>query len=544
MTPPSSPRRHRRLSVAILVAVATMVAIFGGDDGAVVRATPPAATSGRAPGAAGTLAAPTPVRIAKARPTGGLVRVRGTVTDRRTGAPVPDVDVVFADGTAESSTLTDHAGRYSLAVPAGRYRPFVEGAGVVSTALPTSARLPARPGPGEVAVPRLELAPALDIHASVDRVDLEVDLAGKIRGRVVDRDGAPIAGAIVRASATDLGRASRPVRGTDVAETDDAGAFELELAATSYRLDAFHDRFGGVGATTTVTVEPRAIAAAELTMHAGCVIAGRVVRADGQPIAGGALERSGGADGDDTGFASAGELGADGAFVWSTVDAMSLQLRAWPWRSPPSPARRFECTDGARYTDVVFVIPEATPDVSGRVVTADGRPVPFAFIDLQGESEGTLSQQERADADGAWAVYALPAGTYRVTTSVHGAGAAVARVSAPAQGVDLRLSGTGALEGAVAGLGDGPLTITAVACALAGAEVAVDLRQVATVVAGRYRLDGVPACDLVLQLEHRGQVRLVEVAVTSDRTTALDLDLATSGVDPTAGSDEVPAASP
>lgn len=531
----SSHRRRWMIVATLLTAIALAVGIGASDP----RPAPSAAAAPRVSARTdeGRLAASGDPRGRRARPatSAGPVQVRGTVIDRRTGAPVPDVDVVFADGTSEASTVTDEAGRYSLTVPAGRYRAFVEGAGVVSTAPPTSERLPARPGPGEVAVPRLDLAPALELRASVDGVDLEVDLAGKVRGRVVDVAGAPIAGAIVRAWPIDAARASRPVRGSDVAETDAAGAFELELAADRYRLDAFHDHHGGVATATIVTVDPRAVIEAELTMHAGCVISGRVVRADGQPVAGGALERSGSDDDDDASFAPAGELAADGSFVWSTVDPMSLRLRAWPWRSPPSPARRFECTDGARYTDVVLVIPDAAPDLSGRVVTADGRPAPFAFIDVRGEAPDAPSQQERADADGAWAVYALPPGTYRVTTSVDGDGAAVARVQAPADAVDLRLSGTGALEGAVTGLGDGPLTLTVLLCARDADEIALDLRRAVTVTGGRYRVDGLPACDLVVQFEQGERRTLLEAQVAPGRASSLDVDLrdtlATAAVD-------------
>ena len=50
-------------------------------------------------------------------------------------------------------------------------------------------RLPARPRPEQVAVARLDLAAALDLSASTDGVDLEVMQAGKIVGRVIDRDG-------------------------------------------------------------------------------------------------------------------------------------------------------------------------------------------------------------------------------------------------------------------------------------------------------------------------------------------------------------------
>lgn len=541
MTSLAPPHRRRWLIVAALVTASALAIGVGASEDP--RPAPTAAAAPPRDAARldeGPRAASGDLRWQRARPaaSASLVDVRGRVIDRLTGAPVPEVDVVFADGTSEASTLTDDAGRYSLTVPAGRYRAFVEGAGVVSTAPPTSERLPARPDPVEVAVPRLDLAPALDLRASVDGLDLEVELAGTIRGRVVDPAGAPIAGALVRASTIDGGRASRPVRGSDVAETDSAGGFELEVAAASYRLEAFHDHYGGVGTSTTVTVAPRSVVDAELTMHAGCVISGRVVRANGQPVAGGALERSGSDDEASASFVAAGTLAADGAFVWSTADAMSVLLRAWPWRSPPSAARRFECTDGARFTDVVFVIPDAAPDLSGRVVTTDGRPVPFAFVDIRGEADVLPSQQERADADGAWAVYALPPGRYRVSSSADDGGAAIARVTAPADAVDLRLSGTGALEGEVAGLGDGPLTLTVVLYAQAADEIAVDLRRAVTVTRGRYRVDGLPAGELVLQFEQGERRTFLETEVAAGRTTSLDVDLRDTLAAATAVADE------
>lgn len=467
-----------------------------------------------------------PRPLAIGSPASGLIRVTGMVTDRRTHAPVPDVEVVFADGHAESSTVADGAGRYSLVLPAGHYRPFVQGAGVLSTAPAAYERLPGRPRPEQVAVPRVELPAALELRESTDGVDLEVDRSGKIRGRVVDRHGAPIAGAIVRASTTDAPGDARPVLATDLAETDRAGGFELEVAATRYQLDAFHDRYGGVSASTTASVSAGETVEAEITMQAGCVISGRVVRADGRPAAHGALERSAGApDGSDSGgYVADGALAADGSFVWSTIDEQTLYLRAWPWASPPSPARRFDCAEGVRYTDVVLVIPDASPDLSGRVVTADGRPVPFAFVDVGGEAEGAMSQQERADANGDWAVYALPAGPYRVATTADGAGAAIRHVRAPAQGVELRMSGTIALTGRVQGITDGPLTLTVRACVLGDDDVAPQLRRAVSVVDGHYRVDGVPACQLGLQFDHRGRSLLVEAPAPTGSTTTLDLD--------------------
>lgn len=462
--------------------------------------------------------------IAVAPPQDGLVRVTGTVLDQLSRKPVPDVEVVFADGTTESSVVSDLAGRYSIDLLPGRYRPFARGDGVISAAPPVRERLPARPRPEQVAVARLDLAAALDLSASTDGVDLEVMQAGKIVGRVLDRDGRPIAGAVVRAFPTDDYAAARPVLGTDVAETDDAGGFTLEVAATMQRLEAFHDRYGGVAEFKIVPVEAGQTATAELTLVAGCVIAGRIVRVDGQPPGEGALER-GMSDSDiHATYFPDGEFNADGTFVWTTSEEITLFLRAWPWKSPPSPARRFDCKDGARFTDVVFEIPRAEPDLAGRVVDASGRPVPFAFVDVNGESDGTMNQQERADADGNWAVYALPHGAYRVSATAEGLGAVVTRVAAPRRDVELRMSGAGALAGEVAGISDGSFTLTANVCVVNGDLVAIELRRVVEVRGGRFRLDGVPACEMVFTATRGATTLRAQAVVPAGGVGTLELD--------------------
>ncbi|MEZ4403186.1 MAG: carboxypeptidase-like regulatory domain-containing protein [Kofleriaceae bacterium] len=534
--PPSiaTPRRWWWLGALALVAVVLVVAWPHRGK----RSTPRSAT---APSAAKPLLRPKiswgpdgwkvgarrslgPIAVTPLAP--GLVRVTGTVIDRATRKPVPDVEVVFADGDSEASTAADVAGRYSIDLRAGSYRPFVRGDGVITVAPDSRERLPARPRADQVAATRLQLASAIDLRASTTGVDLEVDRAGKVHGRVTDSAGQPIAGAVVRAFAADGDVAARPVLGTDVAETDAAGEFDLEVMTGVYRLDAFHDRYGGVSAVAMTSVRPGETAEAEIVMMAGCVIRGRVVRADGGPVGDGALERGSSDEDIHASYFPDGEFADDGSFVWSTTEAMTLYLRAWPWKSAPSPARRFECKDGARYDDVVFTVPSREPDLTGRVVTADGRPVPFAFVDIGGRSDGTMNQQERADADGNWAVYALPSGDYQVSATADGVGAVTVATKVPARGVELRMSGTGALTGAVAGLADGSFRLIAYACRMGDGEfVAVDFRRVVTVSGGRYRLDGVPACDaLNFRVIHGASDVAMDATVPAGGTVEQDID--------------------
>lgn len=461
--------------------------------------------------------------IALAPPADGLVRVTGTVVDAGSGGPVPDVEVVFADGQSEATTQSDLAGRYSIDVPPAHYRPFVRAPGIVSVGAAPRERLPGRPRADQVAASRLELAPRLAVFSDLSGTDLEVVRAGVIAGRVFDRAGQPIAGALVRAATLD-GRDLRPVLGTDVAETDLDGTFRLEVGEATYVLEAFHDRHGATESPPTVTVTAGDVVGADLTMIAGCLIRGQVVRAGGGPAGDGSIERAWSQYGDQ-GFYPAGSFDDDGSFEWSTTEEGEITLRAWPWKSTHSPARTFACKDGARFDGVVFVVPDTRSDLGGTILTAGGAPAGRAFIDIMGMSEGTMNQQERADDEGRWEVFALPPGTYQVTAYVDGQGVASAVVTAPGHGSTLRLSGTGSLVGRVTGIDDGTFRVDLGTCSTADATVAPRTSHLVTVRGGAYRLDGVPACELRGEAASRVRKRPFEVTVSAGGVTALDLDL-------------------
>jgi hypothetical protein len=461
--------------------------------------------------------------IARLPPADGLVRVTGTVVDASSGKAVPDVEVVFADGQTEATTQSDLAGRYSIDVKPGHYRPFVRAAGIISVGEPPRERLPRRPSSDEVAMSRLEVAPDLAVYTNLAGADLEVVRGGVIQGRVFDRDGRPIAGALVRALPSD-GSVLQPVLGTDVAETDLDGTFRLELGEAHYTIEAFHDQYGATESNPTVSLIAGDTATADLTMIGGCVITGHVVRADGNEAGDGAIERAWTEDLDGS-FYPNGSFDDDGAFRWSTSEEGNITLRAWPWKAPHSPARTFDCHDGARYRDVVFTIPATGSDLGGQILTAGGAPAARAFIDIIGMSEGTMNQQERADDDGRWEVFALPPGQYQVTAFVEGQGAASAIVQSPGTGNVLRLSGSGTLVGRAAGIGDGTFALTVETCATAQAALAPRSKYMVTVHDGQYRIDGLPACEMHGSVSNRVRARSFDTRITAGGVTTLDVDL-------------------
>ena len=158
-----------------------------------------------------------------------------------------------------------------------------------------------------------------------------------------------------------------------------------------------------------------------------CEIRGRVVRSNGMPAGDGAVERM-----VEGAFERAGELAPNGTFRWRTDKAETVVLRAWPWHSPAAPAHTFACTPGARF-EIEFRVPDAAPAITGTVLDDKGAPIPFAFVDVE-PIDGGVAQQERADADGRFAIFDAPAGRYKLSIDD---GAATKTVLAPQDGVTL-----------------------------------------------------------------------------------------------------------
>ena len=452
-----------------------------------------------------------------ARPA-GTVRITGVVRQAHGGSPVGDVEVVFADGAGESSTTADADGSYFIDVAPDAYRVFTRGDHVLTVGRAGPSRLPSSPDETAIGMASTELAPLVDAHANHDGIDVMVIRGGTITGRVLTAKGQPIAGAIVRAQGGEL----RPVLGTDVAESDASGNYHLEIPVGTYTLDATHARFAGIDPTTVpmVTVATAVPSSMDLTMSSGCIVTGRVVNARGEAAGEGAIERRVG-EGEDA-FNPTGKIEASGNFRWTTTDEGDISLRGWPWKSPHSTEQRFACRDGARFANVVFTLPNRAPDLEGTIATADGKPAPFAYIEVHANFSGGGNQQERADAAGHWSVYSLPHGSYNVT-AYHADLGTVEEVSdAPKRDVALTFSGTGALVGTVKGATSGSFPIDLAGCVGHNRD---PQRRMAIVEAGHYRLDGVPACAMVFRVPGaREQLNdAADIVAGQDHTFDVDL---------------------
>lgn len=514
-----------RSRLFVFGAVLLGVAWLGGRAAGVVGdgesdSEPPSDTEPRAPLSISATHPRIELRASPRPRSDGTVTISGTVLDRNSAAPIGDVEVVFRDATGEQSAIASADGRYRIELPSGTYRAFVRDETVFSVGMADRVRLPGLPSLDTAGVPDETLMPVIAATRDTAGVDLVVLRGGVVAGKVTDGSGRPVSHAVIRA-VPDTGY--RPSLGTDVTETDAAGAFELRIPAGAYQLEATHARYAGlVDGLRSLEVGAGDHVTADLTLTAGCVIAGRVVDAHGAAASEGAIELQWGSD--DHEFSPSGRIAPDGTFRWVTTEPRDVTLRAWPWQSPRSPSRTFRCRDGARFEGVVFALPDRGPDISGVLADAAAAPVAFAFIDLAPLDPDGISQQERTDADGRWSVFHMPAGRYQVTAYVPGRGVVGTTIRAPQANVALALGGVGRIEGTTT-LDNGSFELALAECTEPGSIVIADHRLVA-VAHGRFEIDNVPACNLAVVASVLGRQRTAMVSVAPDGIGRLELDLA------------------
>lgn len=487
-----------------------------------------------------TRPAPGASRLQRVQPTAApaTLSVSGSVIDRDTLEPVADVEVVLRGDHGDITSRSGADGVFELAVARGTYRAFVRDARVMTVGLQGRTRLRREPVAKLAGAPDEMLMPVIEISGDTSGLELPVTVGAMINGVVTDPDGEPLGDVVIHAvaleSALSITRpavgppiarraAPRPVLGTDTVISDASGRFVLRVPAGRYELVASHPDYAGVGGIAEFELDAGGRIEPTLTLDKGCIISGRVVGvADALPHDG-AIETHLAFGGD---FGPSGRVNSDGTFRWTTTEEADLVLRAWPWKSAPSPGKSFSCRDGKRFTDVVLRVGNAKPDIAGTIVDASGEPVPLAFIDIQPIDFATGGQQERADARGEWHVYHMPGGRSQVTAAAPGRGIVTQMVFGPKEDLRLQLSGTGRIAGTTTEIVEGSFELTFHHCGPrdGSIELEEDARLV-VVRGGRFSIDRVPACALTFSARWRDRTIARSVVVEPERTAYVELDL-------------------
>ena len=446
----------------------------------------------------------------------GEIEVSGRVIDMYSTMPIGDVEVVLASAAGEASAITDTDGHYSVSVARGMYHAFVRSDAVMTVSRRETVRIPGAPSAALAGAPEPAAMAVVLATADTEHVDFPVVRAGVVEGRVIDRNGAAIAGAVVQAS---LPLDLRPVLGTDIAESAGDGHFELRVPAGPLALTASHPRYAGVGEPQRVEAKAGVPLQTTIVMTAGCIVTGRVVRADGSAAADGAIERQWG-DGANQ-FGPDAQIAVDGSFRWAGFEEEPVALRAWPWKSPPSPSQRFQCRDGARFDNVVFRLSDEAPALAGVVREADGEPARLTYLHLEPVTPGVETQQERSDIQGDFAFFHMPPGRYRVSV-VSERGVASAEVSLPASGVQLTLSGVGSMHGTLP-LPDGTLQVDAMSCDDVASAGALTMTRLVALRGGQFQIDQLPACKLRILFAYENHTLAMTIDVPRDGQAEVEL---------------------
>lgn len=279
--------------------------------------------------------------------------IEGVVLDRREGKPVANA-IVFVDGKVELGAVTDDEGRFRLAhLAAGSFA------------------LRAR------ASHQVTLAPSiveLDIGETRTDVELVVDRAADVSGRVVDENGRPLAGV-----ETGLLRLTEEIAYAAQAVTDAEGRFVIHgVAPGSYGAAAMAAGRPRLVRRTGIEVADRDVGDVELVVKTAHVVTGRVVP---PRIATVQLARPGGpvlasmAFGEDISdfvnlLAAATRTQPDGTFEIAGVSAGTFTLVA-----VADDGLRGEANVVVGDAATVTIELAATPTVRGTVVDPRGKPV-------------------------------------------------------------------------------------------------------------------------------------------------------------------------
>tara|TARA_R110002073_G_scaffold225022_5_gene385432 strand:- start:150793 stop:152361 length:1569 start_codon:yes stop_codon:yes gene_type:complete len=426
----------------------------------------------------------------------GTVVISGQVRDRHSGTPLGEAEVLFSGPSGETSVLCDGDGNYRVELMPGLYRGYAHAEGYVAVARAAAERLPGPVSAAAVAMPREGIAPLVGVFRDQAAVHFTLTPGARIRGQITDKDGYAIAGAIVAGKAP--GQA-RVISGSDVTESDGSGYYELLLPAGSVQLEANHERYAAMTSNSSAYLRAGETLTMDLVLTAGCIVEGRVIDSEGELVASGSFEQRH----YDGSYSPIGEI-RDGVVRFAEDREGPITLRAWPWKSPPSEDQEFRCADGEHYSDATFVIPNADPALTGTVIDADGAPAAFAFVDLFGLEARGATQQERADAEGSFAFFALPEGPYQLSVYVPGKGATLELTDVPSTGVPLRLGGVGAIIGSSSGIENGSIEMR-YHCVFAldeseaarSDEVSMPMQTILVpITSGTFRIDDVPACPI------------------------------------------------
>ena len=440
------------------------------------------------------------------------LRDAATVTARvvidGTGEPCPLGGVAFSNDEHDVVVRTDEEGyaRFDAVLP-GTYRPMVVCEGFAD---------------GDY--------PALEVGTEPVQTEYTVVAGVSLRGRVVDDDGAALAGAWVSAYGTSAGATPAMRR----AQSGDDGGFELSgLAPGSYNLGAVAPA-GAEVSSLLANVGDDGLDGFAVEIPTGGVIEGTISTENGDPVADAIVRlprhrhrRARTAD--------------DGTYRIEHVrpgEGIVVVQRDNDDHVPPTPVTvasgktaRVDVTLSDRNGTITGIVRDETGSpvadavvVSGLEGAGDGRSTGAVLAGLRARSRWSRGRPPvLTDADGRFTLDDLPDGTHTVLAFRRGGGDAWKGGVALGSDVQLDLPHSTSLEGTVTTADDGsPGTMRV---SVRGVDNGMELHEVFTGASGAFRFDDLDPGTYQVKVTAAAGRAMAETALAADRTGTLALQL-------------------
>ncbi len=316
---------------------------------------------------------------------GGTVEGRVVMADGTTGAS--GVEVSTVPGVPGAEATTDEDGRFVL-----RHVPVME-----SVALRTVHK-PYEP------VMKLTLTP------NEVRSDIVIALPQgerSVSGRVVDVQGEPMAGVEVEA----FGRRNNIVPKTLVTGPDGAFAFHGIQTEDFFWIRGHRD--GWISRDIQTEVDLNDIDGLELIMERPSALVGRVVDRQGKPVSGASVSAR--VQGIAQYRTRTNRSSTRGRFAFPRLVPGTYIIKAGRSDAARVELGAVTLVAGEETRDIVLTMGEGpSEEIAGRVVDAQGAPLPWAAITFEGTQNASRSGNATADDRGRFHLKNLEAGLYQL----------------------------------------------------------------------------------------------------------------------------------
>ncbi len=388
----------------------------------------------------------------------------------------------------------------------------------------------------EVRAPRFaaKQVPAVEIGAApADLGEIALEPGAALLGRVVSRQGKPVAGATVSAHRHGFvdPTAATPATAVTAATAAD-GSFRLEDLRAGEELDLTVTR-GGYAGKLVPGVRVQVEQVLEIVIEEAARISGRVLDAGRRPLEGAAVTVEPQAPTGATGAASTAGGRTDGAgeFDLDAVPPGPLRLRVAAEGWKPKFIEDLEAVPGESIQELEIVL-ERGAAIAGRVLDAQGRPASEAFLEVVDPGAGMTAARTdvstQADGDGRYRLEGVEPGVRRV--EVHWRDRRLTREIEVAPGenaLSLRFAGGTQVSGRVSDGTGSP--VAGAQAALVSPEGPPRMAASAQTGAdGTFRMDDVPDGSYQLRADARGYATAAadpRVEIAGAPVTGLEVQL-------------------